>query len=58
MYKEEGKDFIPKYKKLLRSGGKKRPEELLEEIGIYIKEESFWEKGFDYLEREFLNKLV
>jgi oligoendopeptidase F len=58
MYKEEGKDFIPKYKKLLRSGGNKRPEELLEEVGINIKEESFWGKGFDYLEREFLNKLI
>lgn len=56
-YKQEGKSFVPKYKELLRSGGKDSPEKLLEKLGINLKERSFWEKGFDFVERELINKL-
>ena len=46
-YKNEGKDFIPKYIRILAAGGKKKPEELLFDEGIDITKESFWQKGFD-----------
>lgn len=48
-YKTEGKDFIPKYIRILSSGGTKKPEDLLKEEGIDISVESFWQKGFDLI---------
>lgn len=56
-YKQDGKVFVPKYKELLRSGSSDSPQKLLERIGINIKERKFWENGFNYIEREFINKL-
>ncbi len=46
-YKNEGRDFIPKYTRILSSGGTKKPEDLLMDEGIDITKESFWQKGFD-----------
>lgn len=46
-YKNEGKDFIPKYIRILSAGGTKKPEDLLMDEGIDITRESFWQKGFD-----------
>ncbi|HZH38641.1 MAG TPA: M3 family oligoendopeptidase, partial [Bacillales bacterium] len=46
-YKNEGTDFIPKYTRILSSGGTKKPEDLLMDEGIDITKESFWQKGFD-----------
>lgn len=46
-YKDEGKEFVPKYMSILSSGGSRKPEELLIENGIDITKESFWQKGFD-----------
>ena len=46
-YKNEGKDFIPKYIRILAAGGTKKPEDLLIDEGIDITKESFWQKGFD-----------
>ncbi|MBL5981593.1 peptidase M3 [Petrotoga sp. 8T1HF07.NaAc.6.1] len=56
-YKVEGKSFAPKYKELLRSGAKDSPKELLKKIGIDISNKDFWEKGFEFIEREFISKL-
>jgi oligoendopeptidase F len=56
-YKVEGKSFVPKYKELLRSGAKDSPKELLKKIGIDISNKDFWEKGFEFIEREFISKL-
>ena len=56
-YKQEGKSFVPKYKELLTNGANDSPERLLKKLDIDIKEKTFWEKGFDFIEREFLNKL-
>ncbi|BBE30801.1 oligoendopeptidase F [Tepiditoga spiralis] len=50
-YLEEGKDFVPKYKELLSSGGNDYPNILLEKLGIDITKKEFWEKGFDYVEK-------
>jgi len=48
-YREEGDAMIPSYLKLLENGGNDRPDRLLAELGIDLKDESFWQKGFDYL---------
>ncbi|MER5174366.1 MAG: M3 family oligoendopeptidase [Candidatus Nitrosocosmicus sp.] len=56
-YKNEGKDFIPKYIRILSSGGTKKPENLLMDEGIDITKESFWQKGFD-LVNEKITELI
>lgn len=51
-FREEGKSsFIPKYYKLLSSGGSRKTEELLSDIGIDISSRAFWQQGFDLVER-------
>ena len=47
LYKEQGKDFVPKLKKLLSSGSSKAPRELAKELGFDIATEEFWQKGMD-----------
>jgi oligoendopeptidase F len=56
-YKNEGKEFIPKYNRILSAGGTKKPEDLLMEEGIDITKESFWQKGFD-LVNDKITKLI
>jgi oligoendopeptidase F len=48
-FKTEGVPFIPKYFKILSSGGSRKPEELLKESGIDISKEEFWQQGFNLL---------
>ena len=51
-FREEGKSsFIPKYYKLLSSGGSRKTEEILADIGIDISSRAFWQQGFDLVER-------
>ncbi len=52
MYETEGKDFIPKFMKILSYGGSKSPTDILQEIGIDITQESFWEQGFAVIRKE------
>lgn len=56
-YKDEGKEFIPKYIRILSSGGTKKPENLLMDEGIDINDENFWQKGFD-LVNEKITELI
>ncbi len=49
-YLEEGDAFIPRYLELLASGGRDRPERLLESMGLNPLESGFWEQGFQVLE--------
>ena len=54
LYKEQGKQFVPKMKALLSAGSSKSPRELAAEIGFDITKEEFWQKGIDqYI--EFIN---
>jgi oligoendopeptidase F len=46
-FKREGESFIPEYFKILSAGGSQKPEELLEESGIDISKDAFWQQGFD-----------
>jgi oligoendopeptidase F len=46
-FQEEGEAFKPGYMRLLSYGGSARPEHILAEVGIDIKDRSFWQGGFD-----------
>jgi len=56
VYKKEGKDFIPKFKKLLSSGGSRSPLELGKIVGFDISKPDFWKLGITQYE-EFVNQL-
>ncbi|MGY5853820.1 MAG: M3 family metallopeptidase [Candidatus Thorarchaeota archaeon] len=47
LYKEQGKDFVPKLKALLGAGSSKAPRDLAAEIGFDVTTEEFWQKGID-----------
>jgi oligoendopeptidase F len=51
-FRKEGKSsFIPKYYKLLSSGGSRKTEEILSDIGIDVSSRDFWQQGFDLVEK-------
>ena len=51
-FRKEGKSsFVPKYYKLLATGGSRKTEEILSEIGIDISSRDFWQQGFDLVEK-------
>ncbi len=56
LYKEQGKSFVPKLKKLLASGSSKSPSELSAELSFDITQATFWEKGIKQAE-EFIDML-
>ncbi len=56
IYKEEGKKFITKFKKILTAGGSEKPSRLLNEIGININSEKFWQGSFQIIQ-DWVNSL-
>lgn len=50
-FKQEGESFIPRYKKILATGGSKAPVKVLEEAGINIYDAAFWQGGFDVVSK-------
>jgi len=56
LYKEQGREFVPKMKSLLAAGSSKSPTELAAELGFDIGEENFWMKGIKQAE-EFIEML-
>jgi oligoendopeptidase F len=56
VYKKEGKDFAPKFKKLLASGGSVSPKELGKIVGLDITKPEFWKLGIKQYE-DFVNQL-
>lgn len=48
-YKREGESFIPRYTKILATGGSKAPVEVLSEAGINVYDAAFWQGGFDVI---------
>jgi len=48
-YKQEGQSFIPRYTKILSTGGSKAPVQVLAEAGIDVFDAKFWQGGFDVL---------
>lgn len=51
-YKNEGSSFVSDYLKILAAGGSKKPEALLNEFGIDISSQKFWQDGFNYIENQ------
>jgi oligoendopeptidase F len=50
-YKAEGEAFKPRYLKILSAGGSQAPAEVLQKAGIDIRSASFWQGGFDVLDK-------
>ena len=48
-YRQEGEPFVERYLEFLASGGSRKPEEMLSELGIDIREKSFWQGGVDLI---------
>ncbi|MHA2185760.1 MAG: M3 family oligoendopeptidase [Promethearchaeota archaeon] len=55
-YKKEGKEFVPKFKKLLAAGGSLSPEDLGNLVGLDITNKEFWKLGLQQYE-DFVNQL-
>jgi oligoendopeptidase F len=51
-YREQGASFKPRYIEILSAGGSASPEHILTRAGIDMTAESFWQGGFDVLERD------
>ncbi len=49
-FDEEGDTFVPRYLELLRAGGSASPPELLERVGLDIRDPSFWDGGLALLD--------
>jgi oligoendopeptidase F len=58
-FKQEGESFKPKYLKILSAGGSQAPAAVLQQAGIEIRSEAFWQAGYDVLAKnlEMLEKL-
>ena len=56
LYKEQGKSFIPKLKRLLAAGASRSPRELASELGFDITSIEFWGKGIAQAQ-EFIGML-
>lgn len=49
-YRVEGDSFKPRYLDILSAGGSDAPASILERAGIDIRDEAFWQGGFDVVE--------
>ena len=47
--------FILEFKKLLKAGSSKSPEDIFMELGIDIRKESFWQNGLDSVRDSLLS---
>jgi oligoendopeptidase F len=56
LYKEQGKDFVPKLRRLLSAGSTSSPRALAVELGFDISKEDFWALGMKQAE-EFIAQL-
>lgn len=46
-YRAQGKEFIPRYLKILAYGGSEKPDRILKEAGIDMTSRDFWRGGFE-----------
>jgi oligoendopeptidase F len=51
MAKEQGPEFADRYIELLKLGGSRTPQELMETVGVDLRSEAFWHGGFEAMER-------
>jgi len=52
IYEEEGDDFIPRYKELLRSTGEGKIPDLASRYGIDVRSRDFWDSSLDVLRKQ------
>jgi oligoendopeptidase F len=50
MAKREGPEFAEKYLSVLRLGGSRTPQQLMELVGVDLRSEAFWNGGFEAME--------
>jgi len=55
-YEKEGESFVPRYLRMLETGGSQTPEKMIEQMGFDIRQAEFWEQGFAVIQR-MLNDL-
>ena len=55
-YKQEGKEFVPNFKKILAAGGSLSPEDLGKIVGLDVTKKDFWKLGIKQYE-DFVNQL-
>ncbi len=55
-YQQQGDAFKPGYLRLLAHGGSARPEEILREVGIDMRDPDFWQGGFDVV-RDMIDQM-
>jgi len=55
-YKQEGKEFVPKFKKILAAGGSLSSEDLGKIVGLDVTKKDFWKLGIKQYE-DFVNQL-
>jgi oligoendopeptidase F len=55
-YQQEGDAFKPGYLRLLAHGGSARPEQILHEAGIDMRDPAFWQGGFDVI-RDMIDQM-
>jgi oligoendopeptidase F len=51
LWEREGAAFVPKYLRLLSGGGRDRPEALLAELGLDVRDPAFWSRGLAVVTR-------
>lgn len=57
MYVEQGKEFVPIFKELLRQTGRKPAGQVAASVGIDISDKAFWRKSLSIIEDE-INTLL
>ena len=55
-YQQQGEAFKPGYLRLLAHGASARPEEILREVGIDMRDPAFWQGGFDVI-RDMIDQM-
>jgi oligoendopeptidase F len=50
LYKQQGREFVPEYTRLLTAGGSASPYELLKPFGVDLNDPSFWQGGLQILD--------
>ena len=48
---KKNKSFLKNIEEILKAGGSKNPEKLLKKQGVNIRDESFWQEGFDIMNK-------
>jgi len=48
-FERQGKEFVPRYRRILAAGGAKAPLAVLDEAGFDVRAKAFWQGGFDVI---------